>query len=99
MLLGVLLGIVFALLAFGIVLMTGKCIAYRGQITQLTKESFAAREACGRFVALEQERMRIKEQVVVSLNEDQITTLANRISGRIKSIYDAEQAAALGKLD
>ena len=99
MLLGVLLGALIVLLVVGIILMTGKCVAYRGQITQLAKEAFAAREACGRFVALEQERQRIKEQVNVILTEEQITTLANRISGRIKSIYDAEQAAALGKLD
>jgi hypothetical protein len=40
----------------------------------------------------------MKEAIVVSLSEDQITTLAHRVSSRVQTILNADNEAALKKL-
>jgi hypothetical protein len=40
----------------------------------------------------------MKEDINVSFTEEQITTLAGRISTRVKTILDNEQQMALNKL-
>jgi len=99
MLLGTILGALIVLLSAAVLLLAGKSAGYLGQIKKSNEELVAAQIALGRFVYLEQERQKIKESVSVSFTEEQITTLATRVSSRVMTILNAEQQAALGKLN
>lgn len=99
MLVGVVLGIFIALLVAALFVVLGAYTAVKLQVIKANEELTATRISLGRFVLLEQERIRIKESINVGFTEEQINTLANRISGRVKTLYDAEQQAALGRLD
>jgi hypothetical protein len=98
MLVGTALGIFIMLLALVILFLIGKCAAYAGLNKTLNKELHETQLILGRFVILEQERQKIKENVVINFTEEQITTLANRIGSRCATIHDSEQQAALNKL-
>ena len=47
---------------------------------------------------VEQERQKMREMINVNFSEEQITTLAGRISARVMTILDSQQQLALNKL-
>ena len=99
MLVGAVLGFLIALLVGVIIFLLGVNRTVRVQANTIAEELLTTRAALGRFVNLEQERLRIKEAVTVTFTEEQITTLANRVAARCATIYEAEQRKALNKLD
>ncbi len=99
MLVGAVLGFLIALLVGVIIFLLGINRTLSGQASKIAEELLTTRAALGRFVNLEQERLRIKESVSINFTEDQITVLANRIGARCATIYEAEQQKALNKLD
>jgi cell shape-determining protein MreC len=78
--------------------LTGISRAHHSQVAKLNEELLASRTMLGRFVSLEQERLKIKESINVNFTEENITMLASRISARVQTIINAAQDAALGKL-
>jgi hypothetical protein len=99
MLLGTFLGALIVILAAVVLLLAGKSAGYLGQIKKSNEELVSAQIALGRFVYLEQERQKIKESVNINFTEEQITTLATRISSRVMTILNSEQQNALSKLN
>ncbi len=99
MLVGAVLGFLIALLVGVIIFLLGINRTLSSQASKIAEELLTTRAALGRFVNLEQERLRIKEAVSVNFTEEQITMLANRIGSRCATIYEVEQRNALNKLD
>lgn len=99
MLIGILMGILLMLLALAIVYLVGQNRALAGQFKKASVELYDAQVALGRFVHLEQERMKLKESVVVNFTEDQITALGVRVSARVQTILESQQESALSKLN
>lgn len=106
MLTGVILGILIILLVFTCFFLSGSISEVRSQRSALDaklaaaeKELYEYQLSLGRFVRLEQERAKLKESLVVNFTEEQITELASKISVRIKTLMEAEQAARLAKLN
>jgi len=106
MLTGVILGILIILLVFTCFFLSGSPREVRSQRSALDaklaaaeKELYEYQLSLGRFVRLEQERAKLKESLVVNFTEEQITELASKISVRIKTLMEAEQAARLAKLN
>jgi len=98
MITGAILGIIIAFLVMVIIYLTGISRAHHSQVAKLNEELLASRTMLGRFVSLEQERLKIKESINVNFTEENITLLASRISMRVQTIINAAQDAALGKL-
>lgn len=99
MLTGTILGLIIAALTAYALVLKGQNSAYAGQITRLAKEQAAAEIAIGRFVSLEQDRQRLKENITIHFTEEQITALANRLSARVQTIINSVNSNALSKLD
>jgi|ERR1017187_8127404 hypothetical protein len=96
---GVLLGVIITLLIFAILYQAGVCKAMNGQLAKANEDLFNTRTMLGRFVAIEQERQKLKEAVVFNFTEEQITSLASSIGTRVQTLLNAAQDAALGKLN
>lgn len=90
---GCILGIAIMLLVFYALLLKGQNAAYAGQMTKLAKEQAAAEIAIGRFAAVEQERIRIRESISVNFSDEQVTMFADKVSRRCQTIMDAQAAA------
>ena len=99
MLTGILIGIFLVLLIFACIFFVGQNRTLAGQFKKASEELYGAQVALGRFVHLEQERQKIKEGIVLNLTEEQITTLATRLSARVQIILDSQNESALSKLD
>ncbi len=99
MLVGAVLGFLIALLVGVIIFLLGVNRTLSSQASKIAEELLTTRAALGRFLYLEQERLRIKEAVSENFTEEQITMLANRIGSRCATIYEVEQRNALNKLD
>jgi len=99
MLLGVLFGVIIMLLFFAVLWFKAQNGVYINQNEQLTAELANATELLRKIALIEQERIRLKEAVVINFTEEQITELAHRITTRVKTMMDAEQAAACAKLN
>ena len=98
MITGAILGIIIAFLVMVIIYLTGISRAHHSQVAKLNEELLASRTMLGRFVSLEQERLKIKESINVNFTEENIMLLASRISARVQTIINAAQDTALGKL-
>jgi len=96
--LGFVLGVVFVLLIFAVVTLVGVNRSLAKQVRQVSAESFNAQALAGQYIIKDRERQAMKEAIVVSLSEDQITTLAHRVSSRVQTILNADNEAALKKL-
>jgi bacterioferritin (cytochrome b1) len=106
MLTGAVLGIIIALLAFLNFWQYARIMAYKelnkavaAENKALSDELTKATDMLRRVASVEQERLKMKESIVVNFTEDQITNLAMKISVRVKTMMEAEQAAALQKMN
>ena len=99
MLLGAIFGSVIVILILALIAMYGRLSGQLAQIKTLSQELTVCQISLGRYAVLEQERAKLRESVYVGFTEEQITTLANRMLVRVKTIVEAEQHAALNKLD
>jgi uncharacterized protein YpuA (DUF1002 family) len=92
------LGALFVVLIVGILMLVGALGAAKVDVKLAHKELAECQLVLGRYALLEQQRQKMKEDINVSFTEEQITTLAGRISTRVKTILDNEQQMALNKL-
>ena len=99
LLIGILLGCVIAMLVFSNLYLRGKQSSWKDAVKKATGDLYDAQVQLGRFVYLEQERQKMKEGIQVGFTEQQITTLADRIGARVQTLLEAEQVAALKKLN
>ena len=99
MLTGAILGAVIMLLAFYSAWLAGKHKAFIGQINTLHEELSAYKISLGRYALLEQERLKLRELINIQFTDEQVTTLANAVTLRIRTLLASENAAALNKLD
>jgi hypothetical protein len=97
MLVGVVLGIIITLLVLCCIYLAGQNRAYAGQVNELAKQQAAAEIAIGRFAA--QAQADANKQIVFNLTEQQVTELAHKISSRVQTMLDAQNEAALNKLN
>jgi hypothetical protein len=99
MLLGILLGAIITLLLFAIAWQRGQKQLLLQQADALTEKLNNANNLLKIFFAREAEREKCQQGLTFNLTDAQVTDMAHRISTRIKTIYEAEQAAALQKMD
>jgi len=92
------LGALFVVLIVGILMLVGALGAAKVDVKLAHNELAECQLVLGRYALLEQQRQKMKEDINVSFTEEQITTLAGRISTRVKTILDNEQQMALNKL-
>lgn len=95
---GVFLGLIIAVLLAYALFHRGQSAAYASHATNVATELAEAKLSIGRFVYLEQERQKLKENIVVNFTEQQITHLADRVSARVQTILTAANDAALAKM-
>lgn len=98
MLVGVLLGVLITVLALLSFWLTAQNRLLKNANAEQAQDLFATRLALGKVAAQEQERKRLNESIVFNLTEEQVTTLAGKISHRVQTILDAQTAEALNKL-
>ena len=99
MLVGALLGAVIVLLILSVIFMYGQQAMLKKLNKTLNTELNATQISLGRFVILEQERQKLRESINVNFTEQQITTLADRVSARVQTIMNSDAAAALQKMN
>jgi hypothetical protein len=99
MLTGTLLGLLIAALTYSLIYVVGQNRVLAGQFKKSSAELYDAQVAIGRFVALEQHRQKMKEDIVVNFTEEQITHLGTRISARIQTVLDSQRESALIKMN
>lgn len=97
MLTGVILGVIITLLILAVIFLKGQNSAYAGQINKLAKEQVAADQHLAQLAAQVQ---RDKQQpIIFNLTEEQVTTIAAKVSGRVQVMMEAATEAALKKMN
>lgn len=97
MLTGAILGALIVLLLFVAFFLFAQNRAYVSQIKVLSKEQNAADEKLARLTAQVQQTQNLP--YVINFSDDNVTTMANRICSRVQVILEAQQEAALKKLN
>ncbi len=93
---GIAIGIVLTLLVFVILFLLGQNAAYRGQVRVLAKEQGEA-ESKLQFLAGSVQKM--QQPIVFNLTDDQITTLAAKVTTRVQTMMNAATEEALKKMN
>ncbi len=92
------LGMLFVFLVVVVVALAGALGTARLDVKAAHKELAETQVILGRMALVEQERQKMREMINVNFSEEQITTLAGRISARVMTILDSQQRLALNKL-
>jgi len=97
MLTGIVIGIILSLLAFAVIFLLGQNATYRSQVKVLAKEqAFAEAQVQNLAATVQQER---QKSITFNLTEEQVTTLAGKISARVQTMMEAANEAALRKMN
>ena len=96
MLTGIGIGVLLAVLVFIILFLLGQNAAYRGQVKVLSKEQGEA-ESKLQYLAATVQKM--QQPLVFNLTDEQITTLAAKVTARVQTMMNSATEEALKKLN